>query len=376
MSKGRVNRRDFIAGAAAVAGAGALAKGRRALSAPRAQGEVFSAFHENMLTGSTPDTVQPEWVRAGLDACLIAMTGQADSSLAWQAAFPGIAAGSKVAIKVNCLNDNVFPHLATVAGIVGGLTSMFGGGFPAANISLFDNNLWRSGKVDACYGSSELDALGIWHAEDSYDAGQTVQVGGTTMYISRAWAESDFGISLAKMAPHQYYAGGLSGVIKNMMGALSLQANSTYEAKRNSIGFHDVAPYTAWRDFYANYAAAHLHLYIVDMLFACRHENESGWDSVVKRISLGDDPCAVDAYNVDLINDLGMNVAMPVTKAVPEALEAAGIGTTAYSLTEPEVTVGQRPPNRDELDALIRDRRAGLVSDQDVQSEIKRYREQ
>jgi hypothetical protein len=336
---------------------------------------VVSAYHDQLVSGNTPDTVQPEWVRAALEAAVCALTGQAQPAQAWQAVFPGIVPTSRIAIKVNCLNDSVYPHLATLQAIVGGLTSMFAGSFPAGQIALFDNNLWQSGKVDSCYGAANLDALGIWHGEDAYDAGATVQVTGTSMYVSRAWSQADYGISLAKMAPHQYYAGGLSGVIKNMMGAVSRQTGS-YEAKQSSGGFHDGAPYSAFCDLFTGYAAAHLQLYIVDMLFACRHENESGWAQVVRRITLGDDPCAVDAYNVDAINALGMNVRQPVTKAVPEALAAAGVGNATYQLVEPEVRLTQRPPSRDELDRLLVDHREGRAGQAQVEDGIRRYREQ
>jgi len=337
---------------------------------------VFSAYHENLVTGTTEDTVDFDWVRAGVDACVRAMADTISVDEAWQTIFPGISTSSKIAIKVNCLNTDVHPQWATVRALIESMTSMFSGGFPAGNISLFDNNLWTNGKVDACYGSSELDALGIAHAEDTYAGGDTVSVGGTTMYASKYWSDADYGISLAKMSPHQYYAGGLSGVIKNMMGAVSLNNNSSYSAKQNNNGFHDTSPYTAWRDYFSNYAAAHLQLYIVDMLFACRHENESGWARVVKRITMGRDPAAVDSYNVDAINDLGMNVVKTVTKDVPAALEAAGVGTTSYTLVEPVVTLDTVAPSRADLDRAVRNAREGSASEAEVREQILRYREQ
>jgi hypothetical protein len=357
---------------------GAVALARRGQAAPRPLGPamVYSAHHENMMTGTTPDTVVYEWVKAGVDACVKRMTGQTSVPAAWETIFPGIDATKKIAIKVNCLNDNIYPQFATVRALVEGMTSMLSGTYPPSNISLFDNNLWTTGKVNACYGSANLDGLGIVHGEDTYASGTTVQIGGTSMYISKYWADAAYGISLTKMAPHQYYAGGLSGVIKNMMGALSLSNNATYDAKRTNGGFHDEAPYTAWRDLWTNYATDNLHLYIVDMLFAARHENESGWDRVVKRITMGTDPAAVDSYNVDKINELGMNVAKTVTKDVPAALESAGAGSVNYTLVEPEIVIGPDIPTRDDLDRKVRERMGGQATDAEVKAEIKKYREQ
>ena len=329
-----------------------------------------------MVAGSTPDTVQYEWVKAGVDACVKAMADSSSVDESWQTILPGVTTASKIAIKINCLNTNVHPQFATVRALVEGMTSMFGGSFPAGNISLFDNNLWTTGKVDACFGTSELDALGIVHGEDSYASSDTVSIGGTTCHVSKYWADADYGISLAKMSPHQYYAGGLSGVIKNMMGAISTGSNADFAAKTGGGGFHDGAPYVAFCDLFGNYARDHLHLHVVDMLFACRHENEAGWSKLVERITMGRDPCAVDSYNVDKLNELGMNVVQPVTKAVPEAMAAAGVGTTAYHLVEPVVTLGSVAPSRSDLDRAIRNARDGNASDTEVQDLIRGYREQ
>ena len=87
---------------------------------------------------------------------------------------------------------------------------------------------------------------------------------------------------------------------------------------------------------------------------------------------MGTDPCAVDAYNVDKINSLSMAVKKTVTKDVPNALAAAGIGSTSYNLVEPKV--GAAPTTRDEIDAKIRDRRAGKATDAEVKAMIKKYR--
>ncbi len=337
---------------------------------------VFSAYHENMVAGTTEDTVDDQWVRAGVDACVRAMADTISVDEAWQTILPGVTASSKIAIKVNCLNTDVHPQWATVRALVESMTSLFAGSFPAGNISLFDNNLWTTGKVDSCFGSAELDALGIVHAEDTYAGGDTVSIGGTTLYASKYWSDADYGISLAKMSPHQYYAGGLSGVIKNMMGAVSTNNNATYSAKQNNGGFHDASPYTAWRDYFSNYASAHLQLYIVDMLFACRHENESGWSRVVKRITMGRDPAAVDSYNADKINELDMNVVQPVTNAVPQALEAAGVGTTSYTLVEPVVSLDTVAPSRADLDRAVRNAREGSATEAEVKEQILRYREE
>jgi uncharacterized protein (DUF362 family) len=372
MSDNKIKRRTFVTGAAAVAGAAALVGDDLigAKQAHAAPSNVYSAYHAKLVTGTT---VSESWVQAAMDACVKAMTGQTDVGKAWAALFPGITTSKKIGIKINCLNTNVYPQFETVKAMVTGMTKMLGGTYPAGNISLFDNNLWKTGKVDACFTTAKLNALGIKHGEDTYAGGASISISGTSLYASKFWTDSDYGISLAKMAPHQYYAGGLSGVIKNMMGALSINNSASYTAKKSgSNNFHSVAPYTAFVDLFKNYGKANLQLYIVDMLFACVHENSSGWSKVVNRITMGTDPCAVDAYNVDKINSLNMAVKKTVTKDVPNALAAAGIGSTSYNLVEPKV--GAAPTTRDEIDAKIRDRRAGKATDAEVKAMIKKYR--
>lgn len=372
----KIKRRTFVTGVGAAAGAAALA-GDSLLGgneAHAASSKVYSAYSDKMVTGTTESTVQEAWVQAGVDACVKAMTGQSDVGKAWEAIFSGVTLSKKIAIKINCLNTSVHPQLATVKALVVGMTKMLGGKYPASNISLFDNNLWTKGKVQSCYGASNLDALGIAHGEDNYN-GAAVTIGGTKMYMSKYLSDAAYGVSLAKMSPHQYYAGGLSGVIKNMMGAVST-STSTYKAKKTGKGFHDGSPYTAFCDLFKGYCKAHLQLHIVDMLFACRHENEKGWSKVVNRITMGADPCAVDAYNVDAINALKMNVNKAVTKAVPSALASCGIGNASYTLVEPAVTLGGGTPatSRDDLDAELRDRRSGKAADSDVRALLKKYR--
>jgi uncharacterized protein (DUF362 family) len=360
----------------AAAGSAIIADPLLTREAHAAFNDVYSAYHNNLVTGTTPSTVQENWVQAAVDACVKAMTGQSDVGKAWEAIFSGITASKKIAIKVNCLNTNVYPQLATVKALVKGMTQMLGNSYPAANISLFDNNLWKSSKVDSCYGASNLNALGIVHGEDTYASGTTVSIGGTTMYISKFWADADYGVSLAKMSPHHLYAGGLSGVIKNMMGALSTNNSATYKAKTGGGGFHDGSPFTAFRDLFTGYAKANLQLHVVDMLFACNHENASGWSKVVKRITMGQDPCAVDACNADMINALGMSLSNPVTKDVPNALAQAGVGNASYNKKEPTVSITPVAPSRDDLDKKIKDKRDGKINDADVKQEIKKYREQ
>jgi hypothetical protein len=372
----KIGRRTFIGSVGAAAGTAVLVDPFTGQEAEAASSNVYSGHHTDLVSGSTPSTVQENWVQAALDACVKAMTGKSSVGAAWEAIFSGVTTSSKVAIKINCLKKEVSPQLATIKALVKGMTQMKGGAFPAKNISLFDNTMPFSGlsgsnRMAAVYGSQNLSALGITFADPSPQyASATFQVRGKSYHPAAYLAQADFGISLVPLKPHQYYGGGITGVIKNMMGACST-STSSYAGGSN---FHDKAPYQSFVDAFKNYMKANLHLYVADMLFAAKTENASGWSKLVERITISKDPCAMDAYFADVLN----SVSLPGTKAVPQALASAGLGNATYNLVEPTVTLGGTPtvPTRDVLDKKIRDHRGGKATDSDVKALIKQYRGQ
>ena len=339
--KKRIRRRTFINTVGLAAGSAVLVD---PIFEPRAGATsqlVFAAHSANLVQGSSPSGVQEQWVQAALDACMRAMTGKTDIGQAWEAALPGIAPSKRVAIKINCLKAQVSPQFATIKAVVSGLKAMFGGTYPAGNISLFDND--HGGKTDRMnrtYGKQGIDKLGIVIKEPSPPyVGSTFKVKGKAYHPAALLDQADYGISLAPLKRHQLYAGGITGVIKNMMGACST-GTSSYGG--GGI-FHDKAPFQSFADLFNNYMLKKLHLYIVDMLFAANSAGATGWAKLVERITVGTDPCAVDAYVADVLKSVGISA----TKGVPQALAAAGLGTASCTLKEPNVTLTAPKPQPD-----------------------------
>lgn len=373
-----LSRRTFLKTGSAAAGYILhSASGVKALTKESADANVYSTKDEKLITGTA---VNYQEVRSAVDCIVKRMFGEATVDLAWQSIFPGITTSKKIAIKINCLNTDISPRFEAVKALIESIKSMFNNTYPAGNISLFDNNLWKTGKVDAAYGANNLDALGIWHGEDSYGP-KTASIVGNTGYVSKKIDESDYGISLAALKPHQYYAGYLSGTIKNMMGAISKTA-STYEAIKGGSGtgqFHDKNNHAGFKDLFKNYFANKINLYFVDMLFGTKHENFNSWTTVVKRITMGTDPCAVDSYIVDVIKDPLLTPTLKnydTTNAVPKALEDAGLGTTNYTLVNVPLSTDPAPKTLKEIQSMIKNHGEGSKNTEKVQETINSYLKQ
>jgi uncharacterized protein (DUF362 family) len=277
--------------------------------------KVYACYDANMVSGST---VNYSLVKKAVDNCLMAMAGKTTLSDAVKVIFPGITSSSKVAIKINCLNTNVSPPFESVKALVTALRTVV----TASNIWLFDNQLWTTRKVDKAYGASNLDALGIWHGDDTYGS-PTVSAAGRSYYVSQRLKNANFGISFAALKPHQYYCGGISGVIKNMMGAVSSSSGSSYG---KPSGIHNNGCRTAFADLFRNYMNNKLQLYFMDMLYGTKHENYSSWTKTVKRISMSASPSRLDAYMVQVLKSVGLTDYSPNT-SVP-----AAVGPINYSL--------------------------------------------
>lgn len=338
-----MDRRFFLktAGAASLS---ALASPSRAI--PLSPADIYELHDTSLVTGTQadPTKVNEQKVQDAVDCLVMAMTGKPDRGQAWEAIFPGISASSKIGIKVNALKDNNAPQLATLKAMLNGFNDMLGGAYTVSDtrVFLFDNNLGISGStstnhVDGAYGSATLDGLNVWHGLDAY-GGPTITAAGQPVHVSTKFGESDYSVNLLAPRRHRLYAGNLSGHIKNMMGAVST-STTTYSALRSGTGsFHDNSNFQAYVDIFKNHFSARTHLYVGDYILIPRDESTNYYDKVECRLCMGTDVCAMDSYAVDILSK-----HYTVTGAVPEALAAAGEGTTSYNKTSVTLT-GIRHP--------------------------------
>ncbi len=67
------------------------------------------------------------------------LTGVADVGPAFEALFPGVASGSTIAIKINCIGPTN-SHWEVAASVVEGLSQMLGSTYDVGNVIIFDNH--------------------------------------------------------------------------------------------------------------------------------------------------------------------------------------------------------------------------------------------
>lgn len=328
-----MNRRQCIAGLAT--SSLLLSTPQPSLATSEKSVVVYEAFDERMVNGNkaSKTKVDENIVIAAVNSIIKKMSKKNDIGKAWQKLLPGITPRSKIAIKLNLLHPFNSPQFATLKAVVLGLQSMFKGSFPPEHIFAFDNTYSNTGgRVDATYDPNDLNALNIVRNPDEY-TGEAVTVAGKTMYVSKTLSDADYGICMVASRRHQYFAGQLSGVIKNMMGSISIRTTG-FEALRapDEGGFHDNSNHAAFIDLFKNYMKGHLHLYIADHVLVPLNEGRPHV-LVGNRILIGTDPCAIDARSVDILNSLfSFKEEEKPTVKVPLALAESGIGTIKYNL--------------------------------------------
>ncbi|OGJ93654.1 MAG: hypothetical protein A2487_02365 [Candidatus Raymondbacteria bacterium RifOxyC12_full_50_8] len=207
MIKKTISRRSFIGrGAAATAmvlGTGALTKGRARTLADASKIVIATDTSCYDKTAGTVDTAK---IQDMVDHAIMILTGISDKGQAYEAIFPGtVTTATKIAIKQNGVSG-VLPSNPTTTYVIqavkSGLTSMLGGTFPEANVTI------ATGKNAA------------WTQDDTANASNPSFVfAGVTHRIKDTFANADWIINCPSL-----WSQGVSGVsmaLKNLMSAVT-----------------------------------------------------------------------------------------------------------------------------------------------------------
>lgn len=271
-------------------------------------------------------SIEPEVVRAMLQAGLLALTGTDQVARAWGEILPALMPGERVAIKVNTLNQSVPTAPALVAALAGSLQADLG--LAASDLYAWDRTrreLERAGIVDEQMG---IPCVGTFRsASDTTGPGYATEaacLSGRKIHLARLLGEAQHLINAAVLKNH--LAAGFTGCLKNHYGSFDIP----YEFHAGSsehIALLNAMPAVSGTT----------RLCVVDALRGvCLGDTDRPADCVPKRILLSFDPVAIDQRALE-IRDLmrrerGLEPGPPA--GYLQRAEALGLGSTAYELVE------------------------------------------
>jgi hypothetical protein len=242
-----LSRRSFLQSSAATAAAAAVVPSgiRRVSAGPQSQSagaarivinpaidnaKVVSCFDAGMTRASAEkavrftdqnDAIVADRAEANMDLMAKRLAGKNDSRAAWATIFQKPASKAwgqvKVAIKVNCINLTMMPHVPLVGKAC---KELIGLGVPAANITLYDACHNASGdKKYSAYVGKGLPS-GVIVSNTTKD-GHEVKVGSEAMKCTRVVTDCDILVNCAINKGHsQVDKGGFTLTMKNHTGTM------------------------------------------------------------------------------------------------------------------------------------------------------------
>jgi uncharacterized protein (DUF362 family) len=215
-----IGRRSFLR-LLSIAGMGGLALPKRSVSASlMTNSRVIIVTDSHATSGGTINSAA---VQVMANSGIRSLAQINDVGEAWKSLLPGINAGSKIAIKVNCLDSSCPTHPPVANAVVQSLKQMIFGGvsFSENNIVLYDRTQWElqgSGyTINA--GTSGVRCLATDLPGIGYSS-QTYNVNGSSQQLSRIVTEMcDYLINIAVLKNHG--DGGVTLCLKNHYGTCS-----------------------------------------------------------------------------------------------------------------------------------------------------------
>jgi hypothetical protein len=273
---------------------------------------------------------QPEVVQAMVDSALSALAGGAGNP--WPTLLPTYAAGTRIGLKVNCLNSKLSTSPAIVRAIIRSL--LLNLNVDATNIVVWDrrlDELTGAGK----YSAEDLQGAALVGTVNSttdssgpgYSAAPCAAIEGGSPRLSRILTEqTDVTINCPVLKSHG--VSGVTAALKNIYGIIDIPSS-----------YHDNLPVALPALYNVPAIRNSIKLTIVDALQAVTlKDTQDPPDSTPKRIFASTDPLALDHYALDLVNQLrSARGAGPLQGAYLGWLDRAyelGLGTKTYNLVQ------------------------------------------
>jgi uncharacterized protein (DUF362 family) len=254
-------------------------------------GRIVIVEHPGAVTGTS--TVNAAIVQQMFDEGIMALTGVASSPAeALASLLPGLTTAKKIALKPNLINSSVPTRKELVKAVITRLVQMLGG-FPAANITLYeDQSFSASGYTTAYFGQSVHLVV-----DTSFpNLGYTIHCNGKDRPYSKSLYEADYLINMPVLKDHSCSSSfNMTLSFKNHMGTLN---------PGGSLGVH--CDKVAMLDVMADAVmTTKQRLVILDCLLAIYNGGPGGSPQAQpKKIMLSQDPVTIDSQGRIAINAL------------------------------------------------------------------------
>lgn len=296
------SRRDFLKTGSLLAGASLLPGTLRAQAGERSgvppqtyaypnPGRIAIVHHPGAVLGF--NSVDEQIVQGMFDQGIMQLAGIYTSPAAALASFfPGLTTNSRIALKPNFLNSVVPTRKELTKAVINRLRQMLGG-FPAANITVYERHTFSSVGYTTTYFGHAVNLV--------YDAtypnlGYTIRCDGKDRPYSASLHNADYLINMPVLKDHSCSSSlNLTLAFKNHMGTVNPGGSLGIHCNKNAV--LDIMASSVMQ--------TKQKLVILDALYAVYNGGPGGNPQATpNKILLSQDPVAIDAQGRIMINNL------------------------------------------------------------------------
>lgn len=261
--------------------------------------DLVVVHDSNVSVGSN---INPEVTRIMIDEGIKAYTGESTVGDAWLSVLPDISPEQVIGIKVNMASSSLPSHPELVYALADSLTEMrFGSDrFPENNIIIWERTNYELMAGGLTYNTSTegvrcfgTDTYGVGFASNTY------YVHGNAQHFSRILEEMiDHNINVGVLKNHSQ--AGVTLCMKNHYGS----ADNIYNYSMHNSYCNPGIP--ALNQVIRDELDGRDRVMILDAIFGAHYGGPGGPPTFVQNeIIMGEDPVAVDAIGMDILDDHG-----------------------------------------------------------------------
>lgn len=283
-------------------------------------GKIAIVYNPNATNGY--NNVNFDVVQAMFDQGIMQFTGITSSPAnALASFFPGLTTSKKIAIKPNLINSSVPTRKELVKAVITRLVQMLGG-FPAANITLFENQSFSSSGYTTTYFGQPVKLV----YDGSFpDLGYYIFCNGKNRPYSKSLHDADYLINMPVLKDHSCGTSfNFTLTFKNHMGTLN---------PGGSLGIH--CDKKACLDIMADAVmTTKQRLIVMDGLYAIYNGGPGGApQDTPKKIFISQDPVTNDYQGRKILNDL--RVLHGLSKKSGSYIEEAAASPYEIGIADP-----------------------------------------